>query len=143
MAAALVGGPALAENRANYFNDPFLQVTNGIVDCPVPEGPMITQAEMRIQAHVRTERGTRCFLSGRCRLPNSYLYDKEIIPRVAKAILADGRFADTSVWAEGQRRWVSLKGCVRRKEQAKALEQLVRGIDDVEEVINQLVVRQR
>jgi len=89
------------------------------------------------------ERGTRCFLSGRCRLPNSYLYDKEIIPRVEKAIIADGHFADTSVWAEGQRRWVSLKGCVRRKEQAKALEQLVRQLDDVEAVINQLVVKQR
>ncbi len=70
----------------------------------------------------------------------SYLYDKEIIPRVEKAILADGRFADTSVWAEGQRRWVWLKGCVRRKEQAKALEELVRRLDDVEAVINQLVV---
>ena len=143
MSAALIGGPALAEKRANYFNDPFLRVTKGIADCPVPEGPMITEAEMRIQAHVRIERGTRCFLSGRCRLPNSYLYDKEIIPRVEKAILADGHFANTSVWAEGQRRWVSLKGCVRRKEQAKALEQLVRQLDDVEAVINQLVVKQR
>jgi osmotically-inducible protein OsmY len=47
-----------------------------------------------------------------------------------------GRVANIS-----QRRWVSLKGCVRRKEQAKALEQLVRRLDDVEAVINQLVVR--
>src|SRR6267143_6674601 len=47
MAVALIGGPALAEKRANYFNDPFLQVTKGIADCPVPEGPMITEAEMR------------------------------------------------------------------------------------------------
>ena len=142
MAIALFGGPALAEKRANYFNDPFLQVTKGMADCPVPEGPMITEAEMRTQAHSRIERGTSCFLSGRCRLPNSYLYDREIIARVEKAILADGRFADTSVWAEGQRRWVWLKGCVRRKEQAKTLEQLVRRLDDVEAVINQLVVRQ-
>src|SRR6266576_196450 len=143
VAVALIGGQAMAEKRANYFNDPFVQVTKGMADCPVPEGPMITEAEMRTQAHSRIERGTSCFLSGRCRLANSYLYDKEIIPRVQKAILADGRFADTSVWAEGQRRWVSLKGCVRRKEQAKALEQLVRRLDDVEAVINQLVVRQR
>ena len=143
MAVAVIGGAALADSRANYFNDPFVQVTNGIADCPVPEGPLITEAEMRAQAHSRAERGTSCFLSGRCRLPNSYLYDKEIIPRVQKAILADGHFADTSVWAEGQRRWVWLKGCVRRKEQAKALEQLVRGLADVEAVINQLVVRGR
>src|SRR3989442_5424580 len=141
VAVALMGGPALADKRANYFNDPFVQITSGICDCPVPEGPMITESEMRTQAHVRIERGTRCFLSGRCRLPNSYLYDNEIIPRVEKAILADGRFADASLWAEGQSRWVSLKGCVRRKEQAEALEQLVRRLDDVEAVINQLVVR--
>src|SRR5438552_16963727 len=98
---------------------------------------------MMITSYLLIDRGTRCFLSGRLRLPNSYLYDKEIIPRVEKAILADGRFADTSVWAEGQRRWVSLKGCVGRSEQAKALEQLVRGLDDVEAVINQLVVKKR
>jgi hypothetical protein len=140
VAAALIGGPALADKRANYFDDPFLQITNGIADCPVPEGPMITETEMRTQPHSRIERGASCFLSGRCRLPNSYLYDKEIIPRVQKTILANGHFADTSVWAEGQRRWVWLKGCVRRKDQAKALEQLVRGLDDVEAVIDQLVV---
>lgn len=139
----VIGSPALADQRANYFNDPFLQITNGIVECPVPEGPMITESEMRAEAHSRAERGTRCFLSGRCRLSNSYLYDNEIIPRVEKAILADGRFAGTSVWAEGQRRWVWLKGCVRRKDQADALERLVRGLDDVEAVVNQLVVRKR
>jgi hypothetical protein len=143
LAAALACTPAWGDDRANYFGDPFLQVTHGIADCPVPEGPLITEAEMRAQAHVRSERGTRCFMAGQCRLPNSYLYDREIIPRVEKAILADGRFADTSVWAEGQRRWVFLKGCVRRKEQSVALERLVRGIDDVEAVINQLEIRRR
>ena len=50
---------------------------------------MLTQAEMRAEAHARAERGTRCFQDGRCRLPNAYLYDKEIIPRVKTAILAD------------------------------------------------------
>jgi len=143
MAVAFMGGTALADTRANYFNDPFLQVTSGIAGCPVPESPTITEGEMRAEAHSRVERGTRCFLSGRCRLPNSYLYDKEIIPRVEKAILADGHFADTSIWVEGRRRWVWLKGCVRRKDQARALEQLVHSLDDVEAVINQLVVRKR
>lgn len=141
LAAFLIAGPSFADERTNYFNDPFLQVTSGIADCPVPEGPELTEAEIRVQAHARTERGTRCFQSGRCRLPNSYLYDNEIVPRVRKAILADGRFEETSVWAEGQRRWVWLKGCVRRKDQAIALERLVRRLDDVEAVINQLVVR--
>ena len=67
---------------------------------------------MQHEAHWRAERGTSCYRSGRCRLPNAYLYDKEIAPRVVKAIDAAGTFADTSVWVEGQRRWVWLKGCV-------------------------------
>ena len=131
---------ASAEDRTNQFNDPFLQLTQGMVDCPVPEGPLLTEAEARAQAHSRIERGTSCFQSGKCRLPNSYLYDKEIIPRVKKAVDADGGFADTSVWAEGQRRWVWLKGCVRTQAQSDALERMVRNIDDVEGVINQLAV---
>ena len=129
------------QERANFFNDPFLQVTESIANCPVPSGPEITRAEMQAQSHVRAERGTSCYLSGRCRLPNSYLYDREIIPRVTKAIRADDRFARTSVWVLGQRRWVSLKGCVRTKAEKDALERLVRSIDDVEAVINELVIR--
>lgn len=140
LAIACTVKPVHSEERANFFNDPFIQVTSGIADCPVPEGPKITHAEMLAQSHGRAERGTTCFQMGRCRLPNAYLYDKEIIPRVKKAVDADGRFAQTSVWAEGQRRWVWLKGCVRRKEESEAVEKLVRSIDDVEAVINQLVV---
>ena len=139
-AFALAAGTACAEERANYFNDPFVQVTSGIPACPVPEGPLITEAQRREQAHGRIERGTSCFQAGRCRLPNAYLYDKEIIPRVKKAVDFAASFADTSVWAEGQRRWVWLKGCVRSQEQSDALERLVRSIDDVENVINQLTV---
>ena len=128
------------EERANYFDDPFLQVSAGIKACPVPEGPMITRTEMLAESHYRAERGTSCFQAGRCRLPNSYLYDNEIVPRVKKAIEADGRFAETSVWAESRRRWVWLKGCVRRPSEAQALERLVRALDDVEAVVNELAV---
>jgi len=144
-AAATVAANAApaADERANRFDDPFLEVTNAIPDCPPQSGPMITEAEMRAEAHPRAERGTRCYQSGRCRLPNSYLYDKEIIPRVKTAILADGRFAGTSVSVLGQRRWVILKGCVRTPAEKKALATLVRGIDDVEAVIDELVVRKR
>lgn len=95
---------------------------------------------MQAASHYRAERGTSCYQSGRCRLPNSYWYDQEIIPRAKKAIPADGRFANTSVWVEGQRRWVWLKGCVAEPSQSAAMEQLVRSMDDVEAVINQLSV---
>jgi hypothetical protein len=137
---ACMAAVAYAQERANYFNDPLVKVTNGLVGCTVPEAPALTPDEVRVQSHLRSERGARCYLAGRCRLPNSYLYDQEIISRVKKAIDADGRFADTSVWAEGQRRWVTLKGCVRSKSESEALAQLVRSIDDVEKVVNQLVV---
>jgi BON domain len=143
LAVGVSAAAMAAEERANYFDDPFLQVTSAIADCPPQPGPLITQAEMRAQAHVRAERGTSCYQSGRCRLPNAYLYDKEIVPRVGKAILADGHFAQTSIWVEGRRRWVWLKGCVRTRAEVVALERLVRNIDDVESVINELVVKRR
>ncbi|MDB5763883.1 MAG: transport-associated protein [Herminiimonas sp.] len=134
---------SFAGERSNFYGDPFLQVTGAIPGCPVPEGPSITEVEARAQAHWRVERGTSCFQTGRCRLPNAYLYDKEIIPRVKKAIDADGRFAETSVWVEGQHRWVWLKGCVRKQADSDALERLVRSLDDVETVINELVIQER
>ena len=133
--------PALAQDRRNVFDDPFVQLTHGLPGCPVPEGPRLTQDEANAEAHSRAQRGASCYLDGRCRLANSYLYDKEIVPRVEIAVRAAGQFdTDTSVWALGQRRQVWLKGCVTRPEQAKALEALVRRIDDVEGVVVELMV---
>lgn len=129
---------ALPEGAA--FNDPFLQVTAALAACPQQSPPQPSPEELRAASHERAERGTSCYQSGRCRLPNAYLYDAEIIPRVRQAILVDGRFADTSIWVLGQRRWVWLQGCVRQPEQAQAAEALVRSVDDVEAVINQLRV---
>jgi len=143
MAAPPAPPPPLAGLKENPFGDPFVEVTNGIRSCPQPKPPAVTEAQMQSEAHARVERGTRCFFEGRCRLANSYQYDKEIIPRVRKAISVDGHFKDTSVWALGQRRWVFLQGCVRSKAQSQALEKLVRGIDDVERVVNQLAVVSR
>ena len=63
------------------------------------------------------------------------------MPRVQKAVDADGRFdRTTSVWAWGQRRWIWLQGCVSSDVESQALETLVRGLDDVEGVVNELVV---
>jgi len=143
-AGLLVGAlasPTLADERRNWFDDPFVQLTHGIADCPVPEGPLMTLAESRTEGHVRSERGTRCYLEGRCRLANSYQYDKGIMELVQKAVSADPRWKDTSVWALGQRRWIYLKGCVRSKEQSQDLERWVKGVDDVERVINELGIR--
>ena len=128
------------EPRSNAFDDPFLQATHAIAACPRAEGPLLTAAEVRAQSHPRAERGTTCHYYGRCRLPNAYLYDKEIVPRVVRFIQLDDRFASSTVWVLGQRRWVYLKGCVSSAAQASALEREVRLIDDVEAVINELMV---
>lgn len=129
-----------AQERRNAFDDPFLQVTQALPGCPVPREPGYTEEEVRKEEHVRAQHGTSCYHSGRCRLPNSYLYDKEIIPRVQQYIRRDGRFDDTSVWIEGERRLVTLMGCVRTKEQAEQMEQAVLLVDDVMGVVNYLQV---
>ena len=147
LAVAMVSGafaqspvPQAPVARTNAFNDPFVQVTSAIAACPVPEGPLYTEAEVRELAHVRSQHGGSCHRVGRCRLPNSYLYDAEIIPRVQRYLREEGRFDDTSVWVLGERRLVTLKGCVQSAEQARALEKAVELMDDVMGVINLLQV---
>lgn len=132
-----------AQERRNAFDDPFLPVTSALRGCPPPRPPGYTEEEVRQEAHVRSQHGTSCYRAGRCRLPNSYLYDKEIIPRVQQYIRMDGRFDDTSVWVLGERRIVTLMGCVRTKEQGERMEKAVMLVDDVMGVVNQLMVGTR
>jgi hypothetical protein len=134
---------ALAQERRNAFDDPFLQVTSALPGCPVPRPPGFTGEEIRKEAHVRAQHGTSCHRVGRCRLPNSYLYDKEIIPRVQQYIRMDGRFDDTSVWVLGERRLVTLMGCVKTRAQAEQMERAVLLVDDVVGVVNHLMVGTR
>lgn len=131
---------ANSQERSNFLNDPFEQVTSALRQCPEPEGPLITAEQAKAESHYRVERGTSCYRSGRCRLPNAYLYDSEIIPRVKQFIQLDDRFENTSIWIIGQRRWVTLKGCVTSEKLAEELESAVKNIDEVEAVINELKV---
>lgn len=141
--AAAAALPANAQQRRNAFDDPFLQVTAALPGCPAPRPPGYTEEEVRQEAHVRAQHGTSCHRVGRCRLPNSYLYDKEIIPRVQQYIRMDGRFDDTSVWVLGERRIVTLMGCVKTREQAEQMEKAVMLVDDVIGVVNFLMVGTR
>ena len=136
----LAAGAAAEEPRRNAFDDPFLQVSSALPGCPVPRPPGFTEEEVRKEAHVRAQHGTSCWRTGRCRLPNSYLYDQEIIPRVRQYLRLDGRFDDSSVWVLGERRIVTLMGCVPTQEQSRALEQAVGLVDDVMGVVNLLAV---
>ncbi|WP_406623746.1 BON domain-containing protein [Acidovorax sp. SDU_ACID1] len=140
IALLLACAAAQAQPRTNAFDDPFVQATSAMAGCPVPEGPLYTAEEVRALAHIRAQHGGSCYRSGRCRLPNSYQYDAEIVPRVRQFIREDGRFGETSVWVLGQRRIVTLMGCVRSVEQGRALEQAVGLVDDVMGVVNLLHV---
>jgi hypothetical protein len=143
LALALLAAAAPAQQRRNAFDDPFLQVTSALPGCPAPRPPGFSEEEIRKEEHVRAQHGTSCHYSGRCRLPNSYLYDQEIIPRVQQYIRRDGRFDDTTVWVLGERRIVTLMGCVKSAEQAEQMEKSVLLVDDVMGVVNYLMVGTR
>lgn len=129
--------------RTNFFDDPFFQVSSGLADCPVPLGPLYTAAEVREQMHSRLERGTSCWLAGRCKDSNAYRYDKAIAPEVRKALIAVPGLRRSSVWVTIQRRWVYLHGCVPTREMAKRLESAAHAVPDVETVVPDLMVGTR
>jgi hypothetical protein len=127
-----------AEVLKNHYNDPFIQVTNGIAQCPQPKGPFMTLAEANAEAHPRIERGTTCFMSGKCKEPNAYRYDAQIgAAAKLKFDVAIGKvpsYARSSVWLTVQRRFVFAHGCVGSKAQATAIEALLKSIENVEYV---------
>lgn len=131
--------PADSELR-NWFDTPFDQAFAGMPTCPRPLGPMITQQEMRTQAHGRIERGTSCWLAKKCEDSNVYKRDPEIQQRALKALSADSRFAHSSVWLTTERRFVTLEGCVGSAKEQRALVEAVRNVDGVEQVFDRLMV---
>ena len=136
VAAAL--SPALAAQGTtelkNWFADPYFPVSSSISGCPVPRGPLLTKEEMEREAHVRVERGTRCYQEGKCRKANSYQYDGEIAEHVRMALANSGALEGTSLWVTVQRRWIFLQGCVNSLSKKRALEKVARGVPDVEKV---------
>ena len=140
MLAMFAAGAGAAADKAipelrNWFDDPFFQVRGGARDCPAPLGPLTTGEEMRTQIHNRSERGTRCYQEGRCRLPNSFLYDKDIAEAVRAKFAATRAFRDASLWVTVQRRIVWIEGCVAPGQGSGRLEKLVRSVPDVELVV--------
>ena len=138
LAVLLRSSPALAADGKllrNWFGDPFFQVRSALPDCPVPLGPLTDGTEMTTQMHTRLERGTRCYLEGRCTRPNSYLYDKDIADAVRARFAATRAFGDASLWVLAQRRIVWIEGCVAPGYAAGRLERLLRDVPDVELVV--------
>ena len=123
------------ESLRNWFDDPFFQVRNGVPRCAPPLGPFSDEAEIRNQSHSRSERGTRCWLAGQCRLPNSYLYDADIAIAVRQRFDTNNALRDASLWVTVQRRIVWIEGCVARSYRTGFLERVVRAVPDVELVV--------
>jgi hypothetical protein len=141
--AGVQGASAADEARSNFFDDPFFQMSSGLAGCPAPLGPLYTQAEVRSQMHARLERGTSCWLEGRCKDSNAYRYDKTIAPQVRKALDSVPGLRRGSVWVMVQRRWIYLQGCVPDKRTRERLENAARAVPDVENVVNDLMIGTR
>ena len=116
----------------NWFDDPFFQVRNAVPGCPTPLGPLTSEDEMRRQTHSRSERGTRCWLAGGCRLPSSYLYDAGIADAVRIRFASVHALRDASLWITVQRRIVWIDGCVSPSYKTGVIESLVRNVPDIE-----------
>ena len=149
LSAALWASTALAQQapeRRNWFDDPFFQVSAKVPDCPVPAGPFLTDAERRVQSHGRAERGTTCWLVGKCERANSYAYDKDIAQSVQAAFKARNPVPRSSLWVTVQRRIVYVEGCVadaRDPQAVPKIEAMLRAVPDVERAIANVYVKGR
>lgn len=128
-------GAAAAETWKNWFDDPFFQVRASVADCPTPRGPFGPEADMRKEAHARVERGTSCWLAGRCTRPNAYQYDASIADAVRQRFASSGALAKTSLWVTIQRRIAWVEGCAADPDANRRIAQLLRGIPDLDQVI--------
>jgi len=134
-----LAGPARADDapqRRNWFDDPFFQIAAALPACPVPRGPFITEAERRVQAHHRAEKGTSCWLAGRCERANFYSYDQDIAAALRAALPQQADLlSGSSLWVTVQGRVVYLEGCVAEAARAAALEAWARSLPQVQSAI--------
>ncbi|AQH01329.1 hypothetical protein A9R05_21060 [Burkholderia sp. KK1] len=133
------------DTRENRGNDPFLHVSSAIAACPAPLGPFETEREWLDEAHYRIERGNSCWIAGRCRLSNSYDYDKEIAQSVTRRLASLNATLQwrekTSLWLTLQRRFIYLDGCVSRDFDTARFVSALGETADVEKVIDRTTRR--
>jgi hypothetical protein len=125
------------EELRNWFDDPFFALTSAIPDCPLPLGPFMTEAERRVQAHHRAEKGTTCWLAKEpdCERANAYGYDREIADEIRRAAPESRAFADSSLWITVQGRVVYIEGCARAPGAELEIEAFVRALPHVQQAI--------
>ena len=123
----------------NPFNDPFLPATAGR-PCPTPLGPAYTDANRLAESHSRIERGTSCWLAGKCAEPNAYRYDAGNAKAAVAALRAEPSLATSAIWVTAQRRLIYLEGCVADAAQAAKAEALAKATPDVDLVLPALAL---
>ncbi|HTD04834.1 BON domain-containing protein [Undibacterium sp.] len=128
---AWCAGPPVLKN---WFNDPFIQLSRALPACPVPLGPMMAEADIKQEEHSRVERGTTCWLSGKCEKPNAYMYDQDIAGAVRQSFGDGAAFGDSSLWITVKRKFVWVEGCMADPSQSAALEKMLRAAPHVEAV---------
>ncbi|RZI41899.1 BON domain-containing protein [Herbaspirillum sp. HC18] len=132
---AILHGAAHADDGPllkNWFNDPFFQASDGMRNCPQPRGPLLTETEMKAEAHSRVERGTSCWMAGTCKEPNAYLYDASIAQAIRERL---PKQEGDSLWITVRRRWVWVEGCVTDMRHAADWEAAMKAVPDVERVL--------
>jgi hypothetical protein len=135
LAATCIGTHAQTPpERRNWFDDPFFQISHAVPGCPVPVGPRLTEAERRVEAHHRAERGTTCWLAGQCRQPNAYAYDAGIAAAFQSALKSGPTLAGSTLWVTVQGRVVYIEGCAGNAV-AAALETMARALPDVQQAM--------
>jgi len=141
-AALWLSASALAgEELRNWFDDPWFQVRDGYPGCPQPRGPFTTREEMLRATHHRSERGTRCWLEKRCAKSSAYMYDRGIAAAIRERFDATPRFRDASLWVTVQGRYAWIEGCVRSERERREIEELARGVPDVDLMSVNLLAR--
>ena len=138
---ALVLPVSAAEPDNPYDDPPPRRATDGIAACAAPVARRLTPEAARREAHQRVERGTSCWLEGKCEPGGDYRHDAQITIDVADAIARDGRFAGTSLWVETLRGFVTVKGCLADAAQGAAVEALVAARPRVKKVWQEAKVR--
>lgn len=131
--------PAMADDGLrNWFDDPFIRISAALADCPLPAGPFVGEAERRVQAHRRAEKGTTCWLAGACERPNAFAYDRDIAAAL-QAALRDGAaarlFPRSSLWVTIQGRVLYIEGCAAEAATVPAVEAFARALPHVQQAI--------
>ena len=104
-----------------------------ITACPTPVGPFATEQQRLVDAHHRAERGTTCWLVGKCDRPTSYAYDQDIADAFKAKLQNHNPFSKTTtLWVTVQGRVVYIEGCVEERGLVTALEAYARTLPYVE-----------